>query len=77
MPMPPNVINLSEHLPPEHEHAVAKAIEWLSELHRKGWANAIAATLEPLFAAWAVQRAPGEGFGDSIRMEGRRILRSW
>jgi hypothetical protein len=44
--MPPNVINLSEHLPPEHEHAVAKAIEWLSELHRKGWANAIAATLD-------------------------------
>ena len=25
---------------------------------------AIAATLEPLFAAWAAQRAPGEGFGD-------------
>lgn len=46
MPKQPNVIGLNEHLPPEHEGAVAKAIDWLSELHRKGWANAITATLD-------------------------------
>lgn len=36
---------------------------------------AIAATLEPLFAAWAVQRAPGEGFGDYCARIGQDATR--
>lgn len=36
---------------------------------------AVAATLEPVFAAWAVQRNPGEGFGDFCARLGQDAVR--
>lgn len=45
MPQPPNLIDLLDHRAPEHENAVATAMAWLIERHRKGWTNAVTATL--------------------------------
>ncbi len=45
MDLPPNVIDFGAHRPPEHDQAVAKAMAWLVDRHRKGWTNAFGATL--------------------------------
>lgn len=45
MNLPSNLIDLNAHRPPEHDQAVPKAMAWLGERHRKGWMNAVKATL--------------------------------
>ncbi len=45
MSLPPNVVDFGAYRPPAHDQAVAKALAWLVERHRKGWTNAFTATL--------------------------------
>lgn len=42
---PSTVVDLSDYRPPEHDQAVAKAMAWLVDRHRKGWTNAFTAML--------------------------------
>jgi hypothetical protein len=54
MPPASNVVDFGDHRPPEHDQAVAKAMAWLTDRHRKGWTNAFTATL----AEFAPERSP-------------------